>query len=385
MFKRIQGISDGGSRMDLVRSARYPLALGSIGERPMMRGFCGAVLAAILIAGPVRADDAAHAQLAGRTLDVVVAASNTSAGARLWNAFAAELRRILPDTLIRARFNDAGSGVSAAREVFAAAPGSLTIGFVRPPALAFAQSQGHEEIDFDLGRAHWIISTDKPSVLMAARRDLPLDLATLRGQAKQPITAVNDITDIQAIAAFIFNALTGLDARVVVGFDNASRLRAIVAGEIDFYALSIDKDVTGLLDGNEISSLFTITGSDFPDSVDHSRTLESVVVAGAPKPVIDYVEAAWGMGRSFYAAPGVTPEDVAALRSVFEEVMADPEFIAEAKAQKLILELGTGDEVEAMMDTLLLTDPTQKAAVEHAFACGRAMSDGTLKACNFGS
>jgi tripartite-type tricarboxylate transporter receptor subunit TctC len=348
-----------------------------------MGGRLKAILAVLLIALPAAAPaaDDARARLSGRTLDVVVAFSNTGGGARFWNIFAEALRRQLPDTIIRARFDDAGSGTSAAHDLYAMPEGSLAVGFARPAELAFAQSEGREDVDFDIGDARWILSIERESHFMAARRGLPLDMATLRGQPL--IIPSNGIADTGTILTFILNAVTGLQARVVVGFNNADRLRAIVAGDGDLYLTATDHEIDALLEAGDIAALYTIAGDAFPASVDRSRTLESVAVADAPKPVLDYLVTARALGRSFYAPPGVSDEDVAALREIFADALEDPQLLADADKQNLPLALVPGEEVQAMMKVLLLEDPVQKAAVEHAYECGRAMSDGTLDRCDF--
>jgi tripartite-type tricarboxylate transporter receptor subunit TctC len=350
-----------------------------------MGGRLKAILAALLIAVPAAAPAAedTRARLAGRTLDVVVAFSNTGGGARFWGIFAEALRRQLPDTVVRARFDDAGSGTSAAHDLFALSEGSLAVGFVRPAELAFAQAQAREDVDFDIGAARWIIGVERESHFMAARRDLPLDMDVLRASGPLVIPT-NGITDTATIVATILDAVTGLHGRVVVGFGNADRLRAIIAGDGDFYTLSTDQEVSALLEAGEIRSLYVIAGDEFPPSVDRSRTVASVAVAGVPQAVIDYVVAARELGRSFYAPPGVVPEDVEALRTVFADAMRDPRLLAEAAAQDVPLDLVPGAEVQAIMEVLLLRDPVQRAAVEHAYECGRAMSDGTLDHCDFG-
>lgn len=352
-----------------------------------MRKILGAMLLALAVVTPMAslADDAARVQLAGRTLDVVVAFSNSGGGARFWNIFAEALRRQLPDTVIRARFNDAGSGTSAANELFAMPEGSLAIGFVRPAELAFAQAQGREDVSYDLNTAKWITAVEKESTFMAARRGLSLDMEELRAPGKTLIVPVNAITDTQSIIAAMLNAVTGVRGRLVVGFGNADRLRALLAGDGDLYTQAKDDEIGPLLESGDLQALYVLGGTDFPPIVDQSRTLASVAVPGVPQKLLDYIIAARGLGRAFYAPPGVSDEDVAALRSAFAGAMHDAEFRAQAQKQIVPIADVTAAEVETQMDLLMLKDPELKAAVDKAFACGMAMSEGTADHCDFGS
>jgi tripartite-type tricarboxylate transporter receptor subunit TctC len=351
--------------------------------RRILKPIMAAVLMAVAFVAPASADEA-HDRLAGRTIDVVLAFSNSGGGARFWGIFADALHRQLPDTLIRTRFNDAGSGTAAASELFAEPEGALAVGFVRPAELAFAQAQGREDVDFDIGEAHWIVSVERETHFIAARAGLPLDIAALRAFDRQLIIPTNAATDTATIVGTILNAVTGVPARLVVGFNNAERLRAIVSGDADFYTETTSPEIRALLEANEIEVLYVITGDDFPAGVDHARTLDDVALPDVPRSVLDYVVAARALGRSFYAPPGVSPEDVAALRQVFEDAMRDPQFIADAQAQGVPIAIVPGDDTQAMMNVLLLRDPAQKAAVERAYECGRAMADGTLDRCDFG-
>lgn len=334
---------------------------------------------------PSVADEAARAQLAGRTLDVVVAFSNSGGGARFWNIFSDALRRQLPDTIVRARFNDAGSGTSAANELFALPEGSLAVGFARPAELAFAQAQDRDDVNYDMNLAHWVMGVERESAFMATRRDLSLDMNVLRQPEQRLVIPVNAITDTQSIVAAMLNAITGLRGRLVVGFNNSDRLRALLAGDGDLYTQSNDKEVNALLESGDLKSLYVIWGKEFPANVDLSVTLESVAVPGVSKDLIEYVVAARALGRAFYAPPGVSDADLAALRVAFTEAVHDAAFVSEAGKQNVPLADVPASEVEGKMDLLLLKDPALKAEVDKAYACGIAMSDGTLDSCDFGS
>ena len=62
-----------------------------------------------------------------------------------------------------------------------------------------------------------------------------------------------------------------------------------------------------------------------------------------------------GIGRPFIAPPGLPAERVATLRAAFEATMKDPEFMADARRQKLVLEPSTGEHLAAIVDRLYAT------------------------------
>ncbi len=348
-----------------------------------MRRALSALVIAILCISPAVADEAARARLAGRTLDVVAGFDNAASGARLWGILAPALRQLLPETLIRTRFNDAGGGVSAINDMFALPEGNLSITLALMTAAVFAQTSKAEGVAYDLNKAQWIVGLQRDGQLMAAKRDLPLDMDTLRKGDIRLLSAVDVITGNSALITLILNAVTGLHVQLVVGFKTTDALRALVVGDVDVRRQMTTSEVNALLEAGEIKSLYVIGGGGFSRSVDMSRTLEAVALPGTPQSVIDYVRANAALGRAFLAGPTMAPEDVAALRTVFTELLSDPKVLADVEAQFAGITLVPSDAVEEMMKTLLLVDPAVRAAVDYAHDCGLEMSRNPQASCDF--
>jgi tripartite-type tricarboxylate transporter receptor subunit TctC len=332
-------------------------------------------------AGPAPAGSEAD-RLAGRTLDVMVGFSNTGGGAKFWQAFSTALRRHLPQTVIRAQFNDTGSGAQGASELYKRPDGTLAVAFVRPPELVFAQINKREGAEYDLAKVNWIAGVERESFIMAARRGLTLDPEALRTSEKQPILPVSDILATQSTVSILLNAVTGITAKIVVGFNNSARLKALLAGDADFYTAAADAELQPLLKSGDLQSLYTIVGDNFPPEVDKGRTLETFLVKGAPQSVVDFIKSARGMGRAFFAPPGVAAEDVAALRNVFASVLTDPEFIKEADSQGIPVAAVAWGEVDQGVKHLM-PNAAAKMAFDKAYECGLAMSEGKAKSCEF--
>ena len=58
------------------------------------------------------------------------------------------------------------------------------------------------------------------------------------------------------------------------------------------------------------------------------------------------------MAWPLVAPPGVPPERVKALRDAFDATMQDPEFLAEAAKQKLIINPLGGEKISALLDQI---------------------------------
>ncbi|MEP0520172.1 MAG: hypothetical protein ABJO09_03530 [Hyphomicrobiales bacterium] len=350
-----------------------------------LKSFAGIFLAFLLLANISSAQMTPQSQLANRTLEVMVGFSNTGGGARFWNVFSKELRKKLPKTIIRARFNDTASGVSGTSDLFKLPKGTLAIGFVRPPEIAFAQINERAEVDFDFRDANWISGVEQDSFIMAARRELPTDPAELRKMEPQLILPVSDILATHATVGILLNAVTGIPAKIVVGFKKSDRKRALVAGDADMYTIAADAKLEPLLASGDIQSLYTIAGSSFSSVVDKTRTLETFLVPDAPKSVVSFVKSARGMGRAFFAPPSVAPKDVQALRSIFKDILEDEEFVALAASNGVPVAAVSSQDVSAQLNELLLSDEASKKQLEKAYQCGISMARGDIQNCNFGA
>lgn len=322
-------------------------------------------------------------RLAGRTLEVMVGFSNSGGGARFWQVYSSALRRALPETVVRARFNDVGSGAIGSAELFRLDENALAVGFVRPPDIIFAQQQSDDAPAFNFADAKWIAGVERESFVMAARRGIALEPEALRQSQKQLISPVSDMLATHATVVVLINAITGINAKIVVGFKSSARLKSIIAGDTDFYSVAADAELEPLLESGDVVPLYTIVGDNFPATVDVSRSLETFLVDDAPEAVVDYVKVARGMGRGFFAPPGVNDDDVSALRDVFEEILTDPQFLAEAAETGTPVSFVGYEEFTRDIKKLALNNPADSDALRKAYACGLAMSEGKVSQCTF--
>jgi hypothetical protein len=70
---------------------------------------------------------------------------------------------------------------------------------------------------------------------------------------------------------------------------------------------------------------------------------------------IEFLYAGQGIGRPFFAPPGLAPEVVKMMRTAFDATMKDPEFIAEVKQKKLTLEPRDGAYLENLVKHIYAT------------------------------
>jgi tripartite-type tricarboxylate transporter receptor subunit TctC len=78
-------------------------------------------------------------------------------------------------------------------------------------------------------------------------------------------------------------------------------------------------------------------------------TLPELGLTDEGKTVLHAVAATAEIGRSILTTPGVPADRLAALRKAFEEMIKDPEFVAACDKRNIVLDPGTGEEMDAIV------------------------------------
>jgi tripartite-type tricarboxylate transporter receptor subunit TctC len=86
-------------------------------------------------------------------------------------------------------------------------------------------------------------------------------------------------------------------------------------------------------------------------------SVEELARNDADRQVIEMLMSGASLGRPFAAPPGVPADRIAALRAAFATMVEDPAVKAEAAATKLELDPLSGEEMQAMIEKLLATNP----------------------------
>jgi tripartite-type tricarboxylate transporter receptor subunit TctC len=85
------------------------------------------------------------------------------------------------------------------------------------------------------------------------------------------------------------------------------------------------------------------------------------------KKLVKLLVASQAIARPFAAPGGIPADRLAALRKAFAETVADPEFLADAKTQKLDVNPTSGEEIEALLNELYATPPRLLKIAVQAF------------------
>lgn len=141
--------------------------------------------------------------------------------------------------------------------------------------------------------------------------------------------------------------LTGARIKVIPGYKsggetNLAMERGEVQGRGNYYEGFLATNPDWVRD-RKVKFVFRL-GPDHPDlaGVPHARQY-----AKTPKQqqMLRVLEAPLAVGQAFYVAAGVPKERIAALRTAFKNMLADPEFKAEAAKMNLYIDPSTPEEV----------------------------------------
>ncbi len=62
--------------------------------------------------------------------------------------------------------------------------------------------------------------------------------------------------------------------------------------------------------------------------------------------------------------PGTPKEQLSILRKAYKATLEDPEFLAEAKKSKLVIDYVSGEEIEKFVDQILAISPETKKSLQ---------------------
>ena len=154
------------------------------------------------------------------------------------------------------------------------------------------------------------------------------------------------------------NALLGFKFKIIRGYSSSvDVVLAMERGEVEGYCESLESVIgkrPDWISSRTVNVLFqggvtpdpTIAGVPFVNDLAKSED---------DKRAIEFLYAGQGIGRPFFAPPGLAPEVHKMMRAAFDATMKDPEFIAEVKQRKLTLAPENGEYMERLIQRIYAT------------------------------
>ena len=308
----------------------------------------------------VTAASAQEPTLAGKTVAMVIA-SGPGGGFDLWGrTVARHIGRHLPGkpNVVPQNMPGAG-GFVAANHIYNVAPRDGSAMAIVPAGTTLGPITGAGGARFDPTRFTWVgtpatetpvcMAFNSPRVKVKTLKDLYEHelVVGATGPGSGPYTWPKAIS-----------ALLGMKFRVVVGFPSTANVfLAIERGEIDGICTILDTIFGQRPDWIPSGKAVLLFHGGGPPS----PALKNVPFAGdlANRPddrvAIDFLFASAGFGRPIIAPPDMPPDRVKMLQDAFRATMSDPDFLADAKRQKLDVEPADGAHLAALIGKIYAT------------------------------
>jgi tripartite-type tricarboxylate transporter receptor subunit TctC len=176
------------------------------------------------------------------------------------------------------------------------------------------------------------------------------------------------------IEALIVNALIGSRLKPVPGYATAERTTALMSGEANAELGSVDS-FSDLVDQGILIPLMRITDGPMAPPYADLVTLGSLAKGPDAPALVGLMNSVADANRILLAPASAPPAALAALRTLFGTIVADPQF---AKQSGLGSSIDASDhtELEASVGKVLAQQATLGRMLGRALACGDALSNG---------
>jgi tripartite-type tricarboxylate transporter receptor subunit TctC len=315
-----------------------------------------ATILALSLHTPVRAETAADSYR-GKTINlligVAVGGEYDTVARLIGRHIGAQIPgnpEVVPQNMVGA------SGLKMANHLYAVAPQDGTYMGMMSDELPMNQALGLPGIQYHAEKFHWI-GTVSPLVETLVVR-AGSGIRTLADARQQEVTVGTPTkTSIHNFIVGILNHYAGTKFRMVTGYTggNATDL-AMERGEVDGRVVSWSSiKVTKpewIRDGK--INVIAQFGPKAPD-LSQVPTGMSLAKTDAEREVVSLISSPALLGRPIAVGPGVPDARVKMLRMAFQEMTADPKFLADAGKLNIEVDLVTGEALQKVVHDVLDT------------------------------
>ena len=208
----------------------------------------------------------------------------------------------------------------------------------KPDGLTLSTNIMYSTIMMEVGKQEGVqFQCDKFNIVFALTSEIG---NVLMVNAKGPLKSIDDLKKAKglrsacllgkATTAAYFADLLGLDARITPGMATGNARMALIRGEIDFFPETVTGSIDGVQSGNQrplVLDLSTPVAAipNVPPITKFATSLNT-----RQKEWVKIFDAT-NRGKYAFAGPQTPPDRVAFLRSVFDKIFHDPQFLQERK------------------------------------------------------
>jgi tripartite-type tricarboxylate transporter receptor subunit TctC len=248
-------------------------------------------------------------------------------------------------------------GLRAARNLANVAPKDGTVLGMLAQTLPFDTVLGYTP-DIDAGAFNWIgrVATNAEVGVTLAQSGIT-SIETARN--REISIGGTGGTASSTVVPFLLNKLASTRFKLIAGYGGANEvLLAMERGEVEMVGATgistiMANHAAWLRDGT-VRLIYQSALTRHPDIPD-VPSIGELGTGSEEKQILDMFAAGSAIGRVLIAPPGVPAERVAVLRRAMATTLADPEMLAYARRHNLALDVGSGDELSAIVRDMLAT------------------------------
>lgn len=316
-----------------------------------------AVLCAALGCGPAAADTVADFYR-GKQIRVIVRtlpATDYDAYSRLIARF---MGKYIPGNPSMIAVNmTGGGGIIAANYMAEVAPRDGTVIGIVSQGLAADQALGQSpQLKANLREFNWIANVVFSNQLLVTWHTS--ETKTLE-DAKRRVTTIGTTGAGSASVQYplFYNSVLGTQFKIIFGYRSGAEIDlAMERGEVEGRGTNPYSSYMAThpawIPENKIIPLVQAGLEKEPNLPDVPLILD-LPVASEQRPLLEFMARSATVGRPLATTPGVPADRVAALRRAFDAMVKDPEFIAAAAKEKLVVRPQSGDKIAEIIFGLL--------------------------------
>jgi tripartite-type tricarboxylate transporter receptor subunit TctC len=320
-------------------------------------GLRAAFIASLVCAGSTALADPVADFYRGKNITLIISAGTGGGYDTNARLVARHLGKHIPGNPNIVPKNMPGGGhLVAANYMYNVAPKDGTAIATLLPAFVSYQILDGKQVEYDAAKFNWIGASDVDNHNLYVWHTTGVR-SIEDAKKKEVLMGSTGAGSYTGLYPALLNNLIGTKFKVVSGYKSTNEIHlAMERGEVQGRAgnlfsslLSQNKD---WLDEKKINILMQVGSKRDPDFIDVPLMTE-LTSDPEKKRILTIYSGDVALGRSFITTPGVPADRLAALRKAFDETIADPEFLADAKNINMqVRPLGHAELTAAAMEIL---------------------------------
>ena len=234
------------------------------------------------------------------------------------------------------------------------------------PQVAMAQLVKVAAVRFDVRKFEWLGSSGSEGALFSIRPDLPHQtFQELKASQHELIAGTTGPGSNAHDVPLLLKEFAGLRVKLVTGYAaNADIRLALERKEVDSWT-SMATTVRLAAAQGIVRPLVRSSRAPVP-GLNHLPIDEDLALSDLGRGLMVIRGTPLAIGRPYAVRPGTPPERVAMLREAIARVVADPEFLAEAKAAQIEMDHITAEDVAKRFDAMM-SQPADVVEAMHKY------------------